>query len=248
MGTDSGLSRWDLCRFLKTLAYFGAIPVLSGMDWAQQQLGSRANPTVERKQHVRETPCIFDFRQMDAVNAATNGTGSSAGDQTALQEVWGAVDDVVMGGVSSSGISLAQEGALFAGTVSIANSGGFASVRTRNFEPAIDLSAFTGVQLRVKGDGNRYKFLIRDQAQWDGVAYAYSFDTVADTWVTVDVPFAAMVPVFRARTMDTATYTLEQQQVRAFQFMLSKFEYDGQLNPAFMPGPFRLYVESVCGY
>lgn len=240
MISNSESSRWDLCRFLKTLAYFGAIPVLSGVDWVQQQLGSRVNPTVDGGQRVRESACIFDFRQL--------GPRGEAEAQSALEGIWGAVDDVVMGGVSSSGISWVEGNALFAGVVSTANSGGFASVRTRNFEPALDLAAYTGLQLRVKGDGNRYKFLIRDQSQWDGVAYAYSFDTVADTWLTVEVPFAEMVPVFRARTMDAATHTLDQQQVRAFQLMLSKFEYDGQLNPAFEPGPFRLYIESVCGY
>ncbi|NEQ98723.1 MAG: CIA30 family protein [Cyanothece sp. SIO2G6] len=240
MATDSELSRWNLCRFLRTMAYFGAIPILSGMDWVQKPLGSHANPTVDRRQQVSEASCIFDFRQL--------GAESGAAGQGALQEVWGAVDDVVMGGVSSSGIALAEDSALFAGTVSTANSGGFASVRTRNFDPAIDLSAYSGIQIRVKGDGNRYKFLVRDEAQWDGVAYAHSFDTVADTWVTVDIPFEEMVPVFRARTMDATTYKVNQQQIRAFQFMLSKFEYDGQINPAFEPGQFRLYIESVCGY
>ncbi|MGK7891808.1 MAG: CIA30 family protein [Leptolyngbyaceae cyanobacterium] len=244
MVANSESSRWDLCRFLKTLAYFGAIPVLSGIDWVQQQLGSQVNPTVDGGQQVRDAACIFDFRQIGANAGAERQTTL----QATLREIWGAVDDVVMGGVSSSGISLVEGSALFAGTVSTANSGGFASVRTRNFEPSLDLSAYTGIQLRVKGDGNRYKFLLRDQAQWDGVAYAYSFDTVADTWLTVAVPFAEMVPVFRARTMDAVTHALDSQRVRAFQFMLSKFEYDGQLNPSFTPGDFRLYVESVCGY
>ncbi|NET10504.1 MAG: CIA30 family protein, partial [Symploca sp. SIO2B6] len=138
--------------------------------------------------------------------------------------------------------------ALFAGTVSTANSGGFASVRTRNLEPPLDFSTHQGIRLQVKGDGNRYKFLLRDEAQWDGIAYAYSFDTEADTWITVDVPFSELLPVFRARTMDTSTNTIDRSQIRAFQFMLSKFEYDGQLNPFFNPGSFQLYVESVCAY
>ena len=82
-----------------------------------------------------------------------------------LKEVWGALDDVVMGGVSESSIRFKEAIAEFSGNVSTANSGGFASVRTRNFEPAIDLSSYDGIALRVKGDGNRYKFMLRTETR-----------------------------------------------------------------------------------
>ena len=36
------------------------------------------------------------------------------------------------------------------GTVSTSNSGGFASVRCRNFDPALDLGAYQGIELRIK--------------------------------------------------------------------------------------------------
>lgn len=105
-----------------------------------------------------------------------------------LKNTWGAVDDVVMGGVSESGIQLVDNTALFAGNVSTANSGGFASVRTRNFDTPLDLSSYEGVTLRVKGDGKRYKFFLRTETQWDGVGYSYSFDTVPNTWIDLRVP------------------------------------------------------------
>ena len=41
--------------------------------------------------------------------------------------------------------------------VSEGGGGGFASVRTKNFEPALDLGAYEGLELRVRGDGQRYK-------------------------------------------------------------------------------------------
>jgi Complex I intermediate-associated protein 30 (CIA30) len=163
-----------------------------------------------------------------------------------LKEVWGALDDVVMGGVSESSIRFKEAIAEFSGNVSTANSGGFASVRTRNFEPALDLSAYEGVTLRVKGDGNRYKFMLRTESRWDGVAHCHSFDTVADTWMTVRIPFNEFIPVLRAKTVTGATFDL--QSVNAFQLMLSKFEYDGALNPHFQPGLFRLQIEAIGGY
>jgi hypothetical protein len=163
-----------------------------------------------------------------------------------LKEVWGALDDVVMGGVSESNIRFKDAIAEFSGNVSIANSGGFASVRTRNFEPAIDLSNYDGIALRVKGDGNRYKFMLRTEARWDGVAHCHSFDTVAETWITVRIPFTEFIPVLRAKTVRNTP--LDTRSVKAFQLMLSKFEYDGALNPHFQPGLFQLQIESIGGY
>ncbi len=163
-----------------------------------------------------------------------------------LKEVWGALDDVVMGGVSESNIRFKDAIAEFSGNVSIANSGGFASVRTRNFEPAVDLSSYDGIVLRVKGDGNRYKFMLRTEDRWDGVAHCHSFDTVADAWITVRIPFTEFIPVLRAKTVSNTP--LDTRHVNALQMMLSKFEYDGALNPHFQPGAFQLQIESIGGY
>jgi hypothetical protein len=118
-----------------------------------------------------------------------------------LKETWGAVDDVVMGGVSESSIRLIDNAALFSGNVSTQNSGGFASVRTRNFDPPLNLAGYDGVELCVKGDGQRYKFILRTESRWDGVSYCYSFDTHKDSWLNVRIPFDALIPVFRAKTL-----------------------------------------------
>ena len=80
-----------------------------------------------------------------------------------------------MGGVSESGICLRSGYAVFSGNVSTDNSGGFASVRTRNFEPSLNLGNYRGIELRVKGDGQRYKLFVRTETKWDGVGYAHSF-------------------------------------------------------------------------
>lgn len=41
------------------------------------------------------------------------------------------------------------------------------AVRTRNLEPALDLSAYEGLELRLKGDGRRYKLIVRTDPGWD---------------------------------------------------------------------------------
>jgi uncharacterized protein YbjT (DUF2867 family) len=163
-----------------------------------------------------------------------------------LSETWGAIDDVVMGGVSQSKIHLADNKAIFTGVVSTDNNGGFASVRTRNFTPPMNLSAYQGIELRVIGDGKRYKFIIRCEGQWDGVGYCYSFDTIYDYPTTVRIPFKDLIPVFRAKIQSASQ--LDAAKIYSMQLMLSKFEYDGELNPRFEAGSFKLEVESIKAY
>ncbi len=184
-------------------------------------------------QHIPSTTCklIFDFTSPNAD----------------IQETWGAVDDVVMGGVSQSNIHLADNKAIFSGIVSTDNNGGFASVRTRNFMPPMDLSDYEGIELKVIGDGKRYKFITRCEGQWDGVGYCYSFDTVYNFPTTIRIPFKDFIPVFRAKTVKEAG-ELDSSKVYSMQLMLSKFEYDGELNPKFEAGSFTLQVESIAAY
>jgi uncharacterized protein YbjT (DUF2867 family) len=164
-----------------------------------------------------------------------------------LRNIWGALDDVVMGGVSASNMQFVDNTALFAGNVSTANSGGFASVRTKNFDPPFNLLGYEGVELRVRGDGQRYKLFLRTDGKWDGIGYGYSFDTVANTWIDIRIPFADLIPVFRAKVVNDAP-VIDASRVCSLQLMLSKFEYDGALNPQFSPGGFSLQVESIKAY
>ena len=210
---------------------------LDAVVWVEP-LGASPNFTVEALlsaiARVLSTPgekIIFDFCRPT----------------TQLSEIWGAVDDVVMGGVSQSEIRLTETGALFAGNVSTANSGGFASVRTRNLDPVIPLANYEGVQLRIKGDGNRYKFLLRTEAKWDGTAYSYAFDTQPDAWLDIQIPFNQLTPVFRAKTLPDAP-PIDRDRICSWQLMLSKFEYDGALNPHFTPGLFQLQIAAIKAY
>ncbi|MBD2259183.1 CIA30 family protein [Pseudanabaena sp. FACHB-2040] len=222
--SSSPRSTWDAGRFLQTLNFFDTIPVISCL---RKMFGSTSSPAPPEPQ----AGVLFDFSQPTPD----------------LAQLWGALDDVVMGGVSASGIRQEAEAALFSGYVSTANSGGFASIRTRNFDPPLDLTEHTGLQLYLKGDGNRYKFLVRDEDTWDSIAYTHSFDTVADEWITVQIPFSQLIPVFRAKTVDTAR-PLDRSQIRSLQLMLSKFEYDGALNPHFTPGAFQLRLQRIAVY
>ncbi len=166
-----------------------------------------------------------------------------------LLNAWMAVNDGVMGGVSESGLQIVNGRAFFKGNVSIDRGGGFASIRTQNFNPPLDLSNYQGIALKVRGSGTgqRYKLFLRPSEQWDGISYGYSFDTNANSFTDLRIPFSNLMPVKRAKIVNDAP-PLERRQVSSIQIMLSKFEYDGGLNPSFRPGEFELELCSIGAY
>ena len=66
-------------------------------------------------------------------------------------------------------------------------------------------------------------------------------------WTSVEVPFSSFRPVFRARSQPDAP-PLDPSHITSLQLMLSKFEYDGELNPHFSAGRFELPLKDVCAY
>lgn len=56
---------------------------------------------------------------------------------------------------------------------------------SQNFPKAENLSAYDGLELRLKGDGLRYKLIVRTSQEWDTVGYTASFDTSPGQWQSV---------------------------------------------------------------
>jgi NADH dehydrogenase [ubiquinone] 1 alpha subcomplex assembly factor 1 len=119
-------------------------------------------------------------------------------DATALTH-WEFVNDGVMGGLSRSRLTVANGVGVFAGEVSLANSGGFASVRSR--PAALEADGTTGFLVRVRGDGHRYKFTARLGREFDGVVYQQRFTTRRGIWQESWLPFGRFVPTFRGRSL-----------------------------------------------
>ena len=88
---------------------------------------------------------------------------------------WTTVDDVVMGGVSSSRIRHDPEGfAVFEGTLSLENNGGFCALRSGTLtQRPLGADSFL---LDVRGDGKRYKLNVRTDDAFDGVSYQARFE------------------------------------------------------------------------
>ena len=129
---------------------------------------------------------------------------------------WRIVNDGVMGGLSQSQIAMtADKIGVFQGSVSLENNGGFASVRTNPTD--FGLTGSKGLSLRIKGDGRRYQLRLRTDGRFDGIAYASSFDTVEDEWITVKVDFQDCSPIFRGRTVPDAP-ELDPERIRQIGF------------------------------
>jgi len=143
---------------------------------------------------------------------------------------WMAINDGVMGGVSSGRMTAAGEHLQFTGELSLEHNGGFASVR-RSLE---DLPRSTdSVRLEVRGDGRRYQFRLRQDRNFDGVAWRSEF-TAKEDWQIIALPFEGFEPVFRGRPVRGAE-PLRPESIRQVGFMLADRT----------PGPFKLEVRRI---
>jgi len=149
---------------------------------------------------------------------------------------WRIVNDGVMGGLSQSQMRLtSRRTAVFEGTVSLENNGGFASVRTEPTE--FKLKGYRGLMLRVRGDGKNYQLRVRTDQNWDGIAYRTTFATNDDEWLTVNADFKDFVPSFRGRRVPGAP-ALDPARIQQIGFLIS----DNQ------QGNFRLEIDSIKAY
>ncbi|MGE4071621.1 MAG: CIA30 family protein [Lysobacterales bacterium] len=118
------------------------------------------------------------------------------------QTRWYAVNDGVMGGLSQ-GAPVRQDGQLrFSGVLSLANNGGFSSVRTSG--RSFDLSGIEALRLRVKGDGRSYQLRLATDARFRGspVSYGATFATEADRWIEVRIPLDDLKPSYRGYQLE----------------------------------------------
>lgn len=137
-----------------------------------------------------------------------------------LQEPrWIAVNDGVMGGRSSGAPKIVDGKLEFSGELSLANNGGFSSVRSvgRDF----DLSDAAAVVLRVRGDGRRYQLRLATEARHRGiiVSYGAAFDTSAGEWIEARVLVVSLRPTVRGTSLKGPP--LDRSQVREIGLLIA---------------------------
>ena len=128
---------------------------------------------------------------------------------------WNIVDDTVMGGRSSGRFDLSSEGkGIFYGSVSLENNGGFSSVRHR-FK-RINSGEYNKFIIRLKGDGKKYQFRIKSNAD-DYYSYIKYFSTSHD-WQIIEIAFNELYPTFRGRELDQPNFSGESLEEIGFLF------------------------------
>ena len=107
----------------------------------------------------------------------------------------------------------------------------------------LNLQRFDGISLRVKGDGQTYKFNLKtaDQMNVPESTYQAQYDTIDGEWTTVYMPWHEFVPVTRAQ-YDSKAKPLDPAQVKQIGLVLSRFHYNSLPNQRFKPGNFELQV------
>lgn len=138
------------------------------------------------------------------------------------------VNDGVMGGTSRSAFVPTAGGIVFSGTVSLENNGGFASLRG---PLAIPSSASTLV-LTARGDGKRYKLILRTAA--DPGSPIHQCDFIADDSRTHRFTAEGFKATFRGRDVNAPPLVFAQvvefgiliadQQAGAFRIQLERLQ------------------------
>ena len=111
-----------------------------------------------------------------------------------MRDCW-IVNDGVMGGVSQSTLRQDEHGMFFEGHVSLENNGGFASMRSSTQVPQGNQL----LKLIAKGDGKRYKLILRTQLA-PRVTYAAEF-IAEPTWQTYQFNTSQFKTTIRGQTV-----------------------------------------------
>lgn len=173
--------------------------------------------------------CLSFILRAQTMNTNSPGEAVLFDFAQSTNSMWQVVNDDVMGGLSISRFELTRGVALFRGVVSLENNGGFASVRTVPTRFGLDdTSEFV---LRVRGDGRRYKFTARMDANFDGPLYQIAFTTRKGEWQEIRLPLKDFVPTFRGRVMNGEP-PLSANKLASLGFLIS----DKQ------DGPFQLEI------
>ncbi len=135
------------------------------------------------------------------------------------RDSWYIVNDGVMGGISHSEIIFSKSGtAIFQGTVSLDNNGGFAS--TRKGPRSYKLGEYSGLALQIRGDGKDYQLRLRTDDRFDTISYRYRFTTQPGTEQTIRAVFTEFEPVFRGRVLDDVE-PLSPEKIQQLGFLIA---------------------------
>ena len=124
---------------------------------------------------------------------------------------WRTVNDGVMGGRSVGRFRVNDDKNMeFYGYLSLANNGGFASVRARGSK--LGLEQGDSIVARVRGDGRKYNFNLYTRSNLGGYSYRQSFQTKKGEWMEIRLPADQFVATWRGRRFPEGKTGAEQSR------------------------------------
>ncbi|MDG2013209.1 MAG: CIA30 family protein [Pirellulaceae bacterium] len=145
---------------------------------------------------------------------------------------WRSVNDGVMGGRSVGQSTINSDNNLeFSGTLSLANNGGFSSIRATGSN--LRMSKGQTILLRVKGDGRKYNFNLYSRGNLGGYSFRQSFATEKGKWIQVSLPVDKFFATWRGRNYSSVN--LNPAEVKGMGILLGDKK----------AGPFKLEIDWI---
>ena len=146
---------------------------------------------------------------------------------------WQTVNDGVMGGVSDGRFKITDAKTMeFFGTLSLANNGGFASVRTKPKNLGIEQG--DALVAKVRGDGREYMLNLYPNRQRVAYSYRSAMQTKKDQWIEVKIPLDTFEATSFGRIVTNAG-AVKPAEINSIGFMLGDKK----------AGPFKLEIEWI---
>ena len=146
---------------------------------------------------------------------------------------WQTVNDGVMGGVSDGKFKITDAKTMeFFGNLSLANNGGFASVRTK--PKNLSLEKGDTLVAKVRGDGREYMLNLYPNRQRVAYSYRATVQTKKDEWIEIRVPLDKFEATSFGRAINGAG-AANPSEINAIGFMLGDKK----------AGPFKLEIEWI---
>jgi len=147
---------------------------------------------------------------------------------------WTSVNDGVMGGLSKGEPKINKEKKMvFKGEISLANNGGFSSIRTRG--SVLNLSNYDGLEIKIKGDGRMYYLTSRSNSK-KMLAFWSPIQPPKDEWTVIRVPFNSFYATYFGKKIPMMS--LNTKKITSVGFML----YDKQ------GGSFEIETDYIKAY
>jgi NADH dehydrogenase [ubiquinone] 1 alpha subcomplex assembly factor 1 len=146
---------------------------------------------------------------------------------------WQTVNDGVMGGVSDGKFKITDAKTMeFFGTLSLANNGGFASVRTK--PKTLSLEKGDTLVAKVRGDGREYMLNLYPNRQRTAYSYRATVQTKKDEWIEVKIPLDKFEATSFGQMVKNAG-AVKPAEINAIGFMLGDKK----------AGPFKMEIEWI---